>query len=1001
MAKPMSPINLLDHPICFNQPIRLIETSAWIEHVPFGMFIIDLLRPEILVELGTQMGVSYSAFCQAVKQLGLSTRCYAIDTWEGDSQAGYYDGSEVLANLKLHHDPLYGEFSRLVQSTFDEAADHFQPGSIDLLHIDGLHTYEAVKHDFENWLPKMSNRGIVLFHDINVRERDFGVWKFWIEVENKYSNFVFTHGHGLGVLYVGKNNFNPIKSLTSMPLEQAKRFREIFFVLGSRLSYKADKENLLKSLTFQVSDNIKTIQLISTDIAKKKEQIDLIEQTVAERDERIMALDQAVSDRDRHLIEIRRDLGDRDEKIAALTRTIEERDVSVAEQNGQITALTRTIEERDVSVAEQNGQITALNGSIADLDQQIKGIFQSVSWRVTGPLRRFRKIKETIAWVVLNVVNDLVRKPSLYPLRQFRAFLLIRNHPLFDRDFYLNRYQDVRRYGLDPVWHYIRYGAAEGRNPGPDFNTLFYMTTYPDVQASGINPLFHFIKYGSHEGRLAVPPPLPDHPVETVSWRTEALLTDLPRQYQTDYVQSISRQTYREQPPGCRPGAFPPAGLRPSLSKPTPLAEWGELKKVIICATHVLPCPPRAGNEYRIYRLLKWLVQKGYLVIPVVSPLNDSELSENHRVSIQETFPNSIICHRTGSADWGLRSEEEIARLETVYHTIDVSDMDHSVGSSPDRDKYLVRMEKTFCPDSLVRLLRTVESFIPRPIYLAEYVFNTRCFINAHRPALKLIDTIDVFSFKNQKVVHFGVPDILHLFPEEETRLLNRGDVIIGIQLEETVELKKLAPEKEVITVGVDFDFPAYRAVEILNQPPETAIIYIGSANAMNIHGITSFISYAWPLIIRYLPQAKLHIVGNVCQHVAVDDDRIRLLGPVENLGELYLASRVVINPAVAGTGLKIKTVEALSYGRRVVAFPAGIEGLPAEVKGLCRCAADWYEFYQLTLSLLISENPLLSEADFELVKSTFHAESVYGNLERVLDSFHNPSLKDTEQPGK
>ena len=228
---------LIPHPISLARPLR-IAPSAWLAHVPFGMFIIDLVRPRTFVELGTHYGVSYCAICQAVKSLNLDTRCFAVDTWQGDAQTGYY-GEEVLQDLRNHHDPLYGAFSQLIRSTFDEALPHFGDCTVDLLHIDGCHTYEAVRHDFETWLSKMSRRGVVMLHDIAVQDGDFGVWRLWKEVKAEYPHFEFAHGHGLGILAVGPGHPASLDALLAASSEE-QQIREYFLQLGSRLEQEAE-----------------------------------------------------------------------------------------------------------------------------------------------------------------------------------------------------------------------------------------------------------------------------------------------------------------------------------------------------------------------------------------------------------------------------------------------------------------------------------------------------------------------------------------------------------------------------------------------------------------------------------------------------------------------------------------------------------------------------------------------------------------------------------------
>lgn len=182
------------------RPKRVTEPTGWVPHTPCAAALVRTLRPGIIVELGTHTGNSYFAFCQAVEEFHILADCYAVDTWKGDFQAGIYDES-VYRQVCDYNQANYSKFSRLMRMTFDEAASRFSDESIDILHIDGLHTYEAVKHDFETWLPKVRDGGVILFHDICARHGRFGVWRLWSEIKQTHPHtLTLLHSHGLGVM---------------------------------------------------------------------------------------------------------------------------------------------------------------------------------------------------------------------------------------------------------------------------------------------------------------------------------------------------------------------------------------------------------------------------------------------------------------------------------------------------------------------------------------------------------------------------------------------------------------------------------------------------------------------------------------------------------------------------------------------------------------------------------------------------------------------------------
>ena len=240
---------------------------AWMGHIPFAAWLIPHVRPRTLVELGTHSGNSYFAMCQAVAECGLDTQCYAVDTWRGDEHAGQYDDT-VYQAVSKHNTECYAAFSTLMRMTFDEASERFAEGSVELLHIDGMHTYEAVSHDFETWKPKLAPGAIVLFHDTQVRERDFGVWKFWQEITQLYPRHMeFIHSNGLGVVQMPGRHAAHLPGLDSS--EAGSQMVEYFAQLGTAICMRHE----LKQLNNNLSEHRRHLEALVAENGKRDSDI--------------------------------------------------------------------------------------------------------------------------------------------------------------------------------------------------------------------------------------------------------------------------------------------------------------------------------------------------------------------------------------------------------------------------------------------------------------------------------------------------------------------------------------------------------------------------------------------------------------------------------------------------------------------------------------------------------------------------------------------------------
>lgn len=217
------------------QPLQVLVFSAWAGHEPFLFTLMDLMRPRRYVELGVHEGQSFFTACQHYKSLGGYGEAVGIDLWEGDHQAGFYDGS-IFSRFRSILAENYAGCGRYLRSSFADAATIFDPESIDLLHIDGLHTYEAVAADYRTWRSKLTQDGVILLHDTREFHSDFGVWRLMEEVKSEATEwFNFHHSHGLGVLAFGDEETSPAVRLLRYLKTNPTFFERHFALLGQAM----------------------------------------------------------------------------------------------------------------------------------------------------------------------------------------------------------------------------------------------------------------------------------------------------------------------------------------------------------------------------------------------------------------------------------------------------------------------------------------------------------------------------------------------------------------------------------------------------------------------------------------------------------------------------------------------------------------------------------------------------------------------------------------------
>lgn len=196
---------------CFQDP-RILRTlqalkrvpSAWRGHLEFAVWLTCRFLPEVVVDLGVDYGSSTYAWGAS----GLS-QVIGIDWFQGDEHAGLRDNYAYVMSLgeSLVSEHRYESTVRIWKSSFEAAAASFDR-KVDILHLDGLHTYAAVSQDLKCWLPKLSKGGLLLMHDVHAFRHDVG--RAFAELPG--AKTIIDHSAGLGIVCTDERKISVIEN---------------------------------------------------------------------------------------------------------------------------------------------------------------------------------------------------------------------------------------------------------------------------------------------------------------------------------------------------------------------------------------------------------------------------------------------------------------------------------------------------------------------------------------------------------------------------------------------------------------------------------------------------------------------------------------------------------------------------------------------------------------------------------------------------------------------
>ena len=398
--------------------------------------------------------------------------------------------------------------------------------------------------------------------------------------------------------------------------------------------------------------------------------------------------------------------------------------------------------------------------------------------------------------------------------------------------------------------------------------------------------------------------------------------------------------------------------------------------KRILFATIVPFWNRETGAHQRIFSLVKVLERHGHEVrifFPGHAEQSDRELARHLALDISFHSSDQPL-----SADQSI-GEKLKWQFDAVVHALRHNESD----DQPDSP---LTLSKFRWPWAEKNFQTVINEFSPDAI-ICEYI--TMAYLVESLPETKrakihcLVDTHDLLSRRQQQFAQNNRAHWIDVSPREEAAAMNAFDTVIAIQPHEAKAIQALATGKNVIVVGHQPHVDPTVNRPSNPKPAKLTLGYLGSDNDSNTDSINQFLTLVWTHF-KNKTDIVLTIAGKVSERVAENlrFSNVNLMGRISDLAEFYDSVDAAINPVSYGTGLKIKSVEAIAYQKPLLCTADGWVGEPVGGVTVVKSLEDMKKVIDLWLE---DPNSFREAKSASSASSRTQADQAYAPLLNLL----------------